>query len=200
MHKWTQIGSSFLLLIFPFIIYLALQYGSLDQVSLALVSIYTIRLFIRKKDHMGKKSIRQVPLLIFMLLALLSLLTKEVKYILLQPFFLSIILYCILFLSLIYPPTVIERIYMSRKKKLSKSLKAYCRTMNKVWCLFLCINAAGAFYTAFYCSISIWALFNGLITYLLAGALLSIEYLVYRVRINKHQENISIQTDESIQS
>ena len=121
MHKWTQIGSSFLLLIFPFIIYLALQYGSLDQVSLALVSIYTIRLFIRKKDHMGKKSIRQVPLLIFMLLALLSLLTKEVKYILLQPFFLSIILYCILFLSLIYPPTVIERIYMSRKKKLSKS-------------------------------------------------------------------------------
>ena len=185
MKKWIQITSTLLLLIFPLLVYLALKFISLETLSLGLVILYTVRLFLRKNEHTGKKSIRQVPLLIFMLLALLSLLTKDVSYILMQPFALSVILYFIFFLSLIYPPTVVERIYMSRKRKLSSTVKNYCRTMNKVWCLFFCLNAAGAFYTAMYCDITLWAIFNGLVTYLLVGGLFSVEYLIYRERLRK---------------
>lgn len=87
--------------------------------------------------------------------------------------------------SLFNPPTVIERLARLREPNLSPSGVAYTRRVTQVWCGFFILNGGIALATAFWSSFEIWSLYNGLIAYLLMGALFGGEYLV-RIRLQKH--------------
>lgn len=49
-----------------------------------------------------------------------------------------------------------------------------------MWCVFFVFNGALAVATALWTSDRVWALYNGLIAYVLIGTLFSVEWLVRR--------------------
>lgn len=82
--------------------------------------------------------------------------------------------------SLRYPPTVVERIARLTEPDLSPAGIAYTRKVTWIWVVFLVINAAISLWTALFGSLSQWALWNGLLSYLAMGALFAGEFLVRR--------------------
>jgi uncharacterized membrane protein len=50
-----------------------------------------------------------------------------------------------------------------------------------VWACFFVLNGAAAFYTARFTTLETWALYNGLIAYVLIGTLFAIEFAIRTV-------------------
>ena len=80
--------------------------------------------------------------------------------------------------SLIFPPNIIERFARMQHGDLSDRKLNYTRKVAMVWCLFFVFNGSTAAYLAIYGSDSQWALYNGLIAYILMAVLFSCEWLV----------------------
>lgn len=83
-------------------------------------------------------------------------------------------------LSLQTPPSMVEIFARMQQPQLPVAAIAYTRQVTRIWCLFFLINGGIAFYTAFYTSRELWALYNGIIAYLLMGLLFAGEWLVRR--------------------
>ena len=82
--------------------------------------------------------------------------------------------------SLRFPPSMIERFARLGETDLPPAAIAYTRRVTQIWCAFFVGNGAFAIYTALFASRDDWALYNGLIAYLLMGALFAGEWLFRR--------------------
>ena len=65
----------------------------------------------------------------------------------------------------------------------------YTRNLTAIWCLFFILNASAALYTALAGSRETWAVYNGLVSYVIAGALLLGERLI-RPILRRHQSGV----------
>lgn len=81
-------------------------------------------------------------------------------------------------MSLHTPPSMIERFARLSQPDLPPEGVRYTRRVTQAWCLFLAANMLVALYTALYSSRDIWALYNGLIVYVLMGIMFAGEWLV----------------------
>jgi uncharacterized membrane protein len=84
-------------------------------------------------------------------------------------------------LSLLCPPSLIERFARLREPELPAEGQAYCRTVTKVWTAWLLANAAIAGWLAAGGSDEAWVLWTGLISYLVSGCLFAGEFAVRRI-------------------
>lgn len=110
----------------------------------------------------------------------------------LYPAVVNAVLLVVFAASVVRPPTVIERIARLREPALPAAAVAYTRTVTMVWCGFFVFNGLAALGTALWASNEIWVLYNGLIAYVLMGALFGVEWLVRRrvkARIAAAKEN-----------
>lgn len=82
--------------------------------------------------------------------------------------------------SLIWPPTIIEQIARLAEGDLPPAAIAYTRKVTWVWCGFFVLNGAIALWSALKWPLEAWALYNGLISYLLMGCLFAGEFLIRR--------------------
>ena len=82
--------------------------------------------------------------------------------------------------SLRHGPSAIERLARLREPALPPAAIAYTRRVTQVWCGFFAANAAVSAATALWADAAGWALYNGLIAYLLMGLLMGAEWLVRR--------------------
>jgi uncharacterized membrane protein len=80
--------------------------------------------------------------------------------------------------TLIQPPSMAERFARLREPHLPPEGIIYTRRVTIVWCCFFLLNGSIALITAFWAPAKIWALYNGLIAYILIGLLFAGEYLV----------------------
>lgn len=62
----------------------------------------------------------------------------------------------------------------------------YTRRVTQIWCLFFIVNGSIALLTALYGDMALWTAWNGMIAYLLIGALMAGEWLVRR-RVMKRE-------------
>ena len=81
--------------------------------------------------------------------------------------------------TLVYPPTVIEKIAVTMTKDLSGNEVLYCKNVTVVWCLFFTLNGSMALFLAFFSSLGVWTLYNGVVSYGLMGLLFLVEF-IYR--------------------
>lgn len=86
--------------------------------------------------------------------------------------------------SLVAPPTLVERMARLREPNLPPAAVAYTRRVTQAWCVFFVLNGAAALGTACYASEAVWSLYNGVVSYLLMGAMFGGEYLV-RMRLKR---------------
>jgi uncharacterized membrane protein len=73
--------------------------------------------------------------------------------------------------SLYTPPSIVERIARLREPDLEPAAVRYTRRVTQVWCGFFAVNGTVALATAIWASPAVWSLYNGLIAYILMGAL-----------------------------
>lgn len=84
--------------------------------------------------------------------------------------------------SLRRPPTVIERLARLQHPDLPPEAIPYLRKVTGAWCVFFVLNGGIALYTALRASDAAWALYNGLIAYLLIAAMFLGERFLFRPR------------------
>ncbi len=80
--------------------------------------------------------------------------------------------------SLLYPPSLIERIARLRGIVPDGPAQAYMRRLSGIWLAFLIANAAISAAVSVWGDMDLWALYNGLLSYLLIGALFFGEMLL----------------------
>jgi uncharacterized membrane protein len=82
--------------------------------------------------------------------------------------------------SLIYPPSIVERIARVREPHLPSATIGYTRRVTQIWCVFFAANGTIALFTAIWTSARVWWFYNGLVAYVVMGILFAGEYCVRR--------------------
>jgi uncharacterized membrane protein len=82
--------------------------------------------------------------------------------------------------TLLYPPSLIERLARLREPDLPPEAGPYCRNVTIVWTVWLSANAVVAALLALRGSDEAWALWTGLVAYVLMGVLFVGEWAVRR--------------------
>lgn len=117
-------------------------------------------------------------------LALISLWRNSPDAMLYYPVLMNAAMLLLFATSLAFPPTVVERIARVRHPDLPLTAVPYLRRVTIAWCIFFIGNGAVAFFTAVRATFETWALYNGLIAYVLIGAMFAGEFLI-RMRVMK---------------
>jgi len=104
----------------------------------------------------------------------------------LYPVFMNLAFLAAFGASLFRGPSMVERLARIAEPDLPEAGVRYTRKVTMVWCGFFLINGAIALWTAVAASMEVWTLYNGLIAYLLMGALAGTEWLVRRRVRAKH--------------
>ena len=96
----------------------------------------------------------------------------------LYPVLVNAVLLVAFALSVLRPPTVIERLARLRHPDLPQEGVCWVAKVTKAWCVFFVLNGGIALWTALSASDAAWALYNGAIAYVLIGAMLGGEWLM----------------------
>jgi len=116
-----------------------------------------------------------------MVLAMLSWLGNDALPLKLYPVLVNSLLLLVFGASLFHPPSAIERLARLREPNLDAYGVSYTARVTQVWCAFFALNGSIALATCLWASDAQWALYNGLIAYVLMGLLMGGEWLVRRV-------------------
>jgi uncharacterized membrane protein len=98
----------------------------------------------------------------------------------LYPLLVNAVMFVVFAVSLVRPPSAIERIARLSEPDLPAEGVAYTRRVTQVWCGFFVCNGLVSLATALWATNEVWALYNGLVSYGIMGLLFAGEWLVRR--------------------
>lgn len=176
------------LLIYPVIIYFGLQHLEPGFLAALFAIIFVFRHFflIKKKsnNHLKNNTAKRImiPHMHVVLITVLSLLAysmlaNSAMALKFYPVVVSLSFLAIFTYSLFKPPSVVEMIARLHEK-LDDHGVIYTRKVTQIWCAFFIMNALIATWTVFHDNEQVWLLYNGLISYLLMGILMAVEFIV----------------------
>jgi uncharacterized membrane protein len=84
---------------------------------------------------------------------------------------------------------LVERFARMQVSDLSPEELRYCRSVTQVWSAFFVLNGGTALALALLAPLAWWALYNGLLAYLLIGLLGASEYVIRKRRFGRFGEN-----------
>lgn len=90
-------------------------------------------------------------------------------------------------LTLIFPPSMIERIARLRTPNLDPKGVTYTKNVTYMWTMFCMTNAFVSFLTILSEDMYIWSLYNGCISYILMGILFAGEYTFRKYHVQKRK-------------
>jgi len=174
-----------LLVLYPLLVYIGIQHLGPRVLAAVLLVAAAARLLAAKitRQPLGNSS--------WLLLAAaaatgLTLATGSAIGLKFYPVLVSGVLLAVFGYSLWRPPSMIERFARLQQADLPAQAIPYTRKVTWVWCGFFVLNGTIATATVFM-SDQAWALYNGLLSYLLMGLLMAGEYLVRR-RVQKRHK------------
>ena len=88
--------------------------------------------------------------------------------------------------SLRRPPSLVEKMAELGGETLSPAIRLYCRRVTLVWALWLTINTFIAAALAIFGSLEAWALWTGLLSYLVMGLIFAAEFTLRRFLRRRH--------------
>lgn len=197
-------------LLYPALVYFGLQHYGPRLIAGVLLVLLVIRFFLGSKLKQNPEPVKNQSLThstpgsekfnpkeinhttwitaigaVVLAIALFSGSVISLKF---YPVIISFSLLLLFVFSLYYPPTVIEKIARLQEPDLPEEGVQYTRNITKIWCLFFLINGAIATYTTCL-SNEIWALYNGLISYLLMGMLFAGEFTYRHLVLKRNHSN-----------
>jgi uncharacterized membrane protein len=166
-------------LLYPGLVMGLLTYGGEQFVVYLLIGLCITRLPSLKKGYVqASMALLPLGLAIWMLGADKLIIAK------LYPALMNLLMFSLFFSSLFTSSSLVERIARLREPDLPTQAIKYTRKVTMIWCVFFVLNGAIALWTACCASLLTWSWYNGLIAYLLMGAVFIGEwsYRVYYVR------------------
>lgn len=163
---------AFVVLLYPVAVYFGLQHLQPKTIAIILAILVLLRGFLARSKLMeSMKGLWLIVLVTGLSVAGLSFILNSTLGLKLYPVIITGSFLAIFSYSLYAPPTIIERFARMQTSELPPEAIPYTTTVTKIWCLFFVINILVSLYTVFFTSVEIWALYNGLISYLLMGLL-----------------------------
>lgn len=175
------IGS--LTLLYPLAVYWALSRDGVSIAALALVPIAVLHLVRAAKGAASS----WIWFALCLLLGAWTWLAQSPLGVKTYPVLVNAGLLLVFAWTLAYPPTAVERLARLREPALPPSGVRYTRYVTWVWVAFFAINGSIATATL-WAEDYVWALYNGLISYLLMGALFLGEFL-FRLHYRRAQND-----------
>ena len=181
MLAWRRLGRAGLAVVYPIAIYIALRWFEPRFIALALAAIVVLQ----QRERAGRLLQGLAPAAwagagVMVLLSLVVWLGNDERVLRLWPVGINLGLLLVFGASLLRPPSMLERFARMLHPDLPAEGVRYTRRVTQVWCAFFLLNGAVASYTAFATTRETWVLYNGLVAYLLVGALFGGEWLVRR--------------------
>lgn len=81
---------------------------------------------------------------------------------------------------------LVERFARMQVAQLSRHEVVYCRQVTRLWCAFFLLNGSVAAALAWLAPLSWWALYTGVVAYLLIGLVAAGEYVVRKLRFGRY--------------
>jgi uncharacterized membrane protein len=108
----------------------------------------------------------------------------------LYPTFISLGLLSAFGVTLIHPPTMIERFATAAGMVVNSRSISYTRAVTILWCIFFTINAAVSAIIAVGGSMRAWTIYNGFLSYIIIGAIFASEYVFrqFYMRRSGHED------------
>lgn len=163
------------LLAYPLVVYTGIQAVGARSLALLLLVLMLVRFFLPSS---GVRIAKVLGVMVAVSVVAPVMWFNRVDYLRYYPVLMNLATLGLFSASLFAKQTVVEKIARLTEPQLSAAGVLYTRRVTKIWCAFFVINGAIAFYTAAYSSFSAWALYNGMISYVLMGALFTVEFIV----------------------
>ena len=161
-------------LAYPVVVYLALGHVSPRWIALLLVALALAR------AGVTRESFWLVAAALAGVLAVAGALGDQWGPLKLYPALVNLVMFGLFATSLWRGPSVVERLARLREPHFPPAAVAYTRRVTQVWCGFFVVNGLVATATALWASAGVWALYNGLLSYIAMGLLMGGEWLVRR--------------------
>lgn len=179
MAGWPRLGRAGLTVAYPVAIYAALQWFEPRYIALTLAAI----VIVQQRNRAGRMLHGLAPAAwagaaFLIALSVAAWLGNDEHVLRLWPAGMNVALLLVFGGSLLRPPPMIERFARLLHPDLPPAGVRYTRRVTQVWCAFFVLNGSIAAYTALAATRETWVLYNGLIAYLLVGALFCGEWLV----------------------
>ncbi|HLJ62543.1 MAG TPA: hypothetical protein VKT70_00450 [Stellaceae bacterium] len=170
-------------LAYPFLVYAGLHWVSPFLLAVLWLALIAARLLFYRRgaDPMTTLALAAAGLGVAVFLFISPLAGLKA-----YPICLSLALAGLFAWSLRHPPPIIERLARLRRPTLSPNAIAYLRKVTWAWFGFFLVNAGLSGLSALSGNLDLWTLYNGLLSYLLMGALIGGE-LILRGVVRPHE-------------
>ncbi len=164
--------------LYPVLVYVGVDHFSTRVMGGLLLLLLLTRLMFGLANSRNNPLRGLLPVLCLFALTLMIFDRREM--LLWYPVLVSVLMLGVFVYTLWMPPPIIERIARLTEPDLPVAAVHYTRKVTVVWCVFFAVNAAIATTTVLWTDFETWALYNGLISYLLMGSLFAAEFLLRR--------------------
>lgn len=176
--KLLTILSAIVLLAYPLAVYYGLSQWGIGAVAGLLIFLFALRVIAGNQTRLRElKYIAWISGFAGITLTVLAYFFNNSSWFTYYPVIVNTLMLILFASSLWQKESMIERFARLQEPALPNHAISYTRNVTKVWSLFFIVNGAIALATCFM-SLHIWTLYNGLISYLFAGTLFAVEFLI----------------------
>ncbi|MGK0736579.1 putative membrane protein [Yokenella regensburgei] len=176
----VQVATGALLLAWPFVIWFGLAHNSLHWLLPLMALLLVLRLRQARKNAGPMRFVMQSVALAGIALCVASVLLKTHQLLLFYPVVVNAVMLSVFGGSLWSAMPLVERLARLRTPDLPPQGVRYTRRVTQIWCLFFIFNGTIALFTALHGDMQMWTTWNGMLSYLLMGALMAGEWLIRR--------------------
>lgn len=166
--------------LYPFLVYFGLKYVPPGTLGLILAIFLAFRFGILSSEE---KSVLLPMMLLLVAFALLAAVMESSRMLLVYPVLVNLFLAITFARSLRGGDSILLMAVKARKIEIGEYVPPYLYRLSQVWVLFFLLNGTVAAWTCTQ-SLEVWAIYNGLISYIAAGCLLAGEF-VFRIYYRK---------------
>jgi len=176
-------------IVYPVVIYLALQKMEPRQIALALLALLVARVALSGRAQLVRYTRAfWLPLAAVALVAVVTAAWNDPLSLLLAPSFVNAALFTSFGLTLVRGEPMIERFARAQVvAELSQEEIAHCRRMTWLWCAFFLLNGSVALWLALVGNLEAWTIYTGIVSYILIGGLLAGELLYRTWRFRRYE-------------
>jgi uncharacterized membrane protein len=179
-----------LLLAYPAAVYYGLTHLAPRQLALWLLPLLALTVLARMPRERSRQWLEalKAPAVMAVLLALTAVF-DDPRFLLATPVLINLVLLVGFAGSLRSRMPLVERFARMQVDDLSPAEIAYCRKVTQVWSGFFVLNGSTAGLLALLAPVSWWALYTGIVAYVLMGLLGATEYVLRKYRFGRFGQN-----------
>lgn len=187
--KVAKLVALLVMLAYPFLVYGGLRLLEPRRLAVGLGGALLLRELTRSRA--GSSSPLLVPLVVVGAILGLAAVFNDGRFLLFVPVLINTTLLIGFARTLVAGPTMVESLARRRGAHLSAESVVYCRRVTAVWSAFFLVNAAVILWLALRAPLEHWALYTGLVAYLLVGALFAIEATYRAWRFRRYEGDVT---------